>query len=624
MRMRTHIGLVLTVLLWVSVGAKAQQDVYSWRIGVKGGIATNSNAITYPQSLRSYFYGIQVQPRLSPSFSMRLDLNKSFFNSRTLQHDSRMLLAVVYTFDNDLIISERATVAPYIALGGGYANYSAKYVELSIKNSDWVAAGEVGVKFRVSDRININLFSSLQYALNNANFSSFGGGGLTQQFGVSTHINFRLRKSDFKAPSYFVGKEHEVFNPVPDQRSILTVQPDTLLVAAAGVNDPSTDSTRIAAVDSLDGTLQEAQADTIAPSTVDSSRFEASIRIGDGDARFTDGSDEPTMADRLQLGAARSISDPLRVDQSNRAVTDTARPQVQQPIPAQPTPSTVVVVQSPAQQAPVSQPVTPAPDERPSDTTQPSQSTPSNINIDLQYPPQQPRTVAPVVGVPIPVSTAKSAPQTSTLQDSVMLEMLKTLRVMQSQLTGSTGNQPLTNADATNQQLVRELVKAQAESNQILKDRIKQLEGQPNHPTPAPTPVNVIVNQKETKVIEKPEVAPASPTAIPSGSKFMDVYFPVNQWSISADQRDILAYLAKTVNQDTSTILIISGFADNLGEDGYNVKISKFRAEAVYNYLKSRGVSEQRLKLQYHGKKFATGPSNMDDRKVEIEIMTRP
>ena len=227
--MRSFIISIATLLL-LTFSVLAQQDVYKWKVGVSGGLLTEGNKITYPNAITSYFYGVQAQFGMSPSFSGRVELTKSYLDKRPLHHDSRLILGVVYNFDNHRILSERAKVAPYLMLGGGYSSYTRSYAELAITNGDWNAAGEIGVKFRMSDRFDLNLFSSLHYPINSLNFIRFGAGGLVQRFGLALNLNMGLRKSKFNAPSYYIGRDHEVFNPTPAKRSLLVAK-DTVPAA---------------------------------------------------------------------------------------------------------------------------------------------------------------------------------------------------------------------------------------------------------------------------------------------------------------------------------------------------------------------------------------------------------
>lgn len=72
----------------------------------------------------------------------------------------------------------------------------------------------------------------------------------------------------------------------------------------------------------------------------------------------------------------------------------------------------------------------------------------------------------------------------------------------------------------------------------------------------------------------------------------------------------------------------ISGFTDVIGPDGYNMDLSKRRAQRVINYLKEKGISEQRLQLTYFGKQNPIADNTSEqgrqqNRRVEFQILEK-
>lgn len=72
----------------------------------------------------------------------------------------------------------------------------------------------------------------------------------------------------------------------------------------------------------------------------------------------------------------------------------------------------------------------------------------------------------------------------------------------------------------------------------------------------------------------------------------------------------------------------ISGHTDIVGPDAYNIELSKRRAQRVIDYLKSKGISEERLKLTYHGKSDPVAENTSEEgrhqnRRVEFEILEK-
>lgn len=72
----------------------------------------------------------------------------------------------------------------------------------------------------------------------------------------------------------------------------------------------------------------------------------------------------------------------------------------------------------------------------------------------------------------------------------------------------------------------------------------------------------------------------------------------------------------------------ISGHTDVVGPDGYNLNLSKRRAQNVINHLTSKGIAADRLKLTYFGKEQPIADNETDEgrhqnRRVEFQILEK-
>ena len=77
--------------------------------------------------------------------------------------------------------------------------------------------------------------------------------------------------------------------------------------------------------------------------------------------------------------------------------------------------------------------------------------------------------------------------------------------------------------------------------------------------------------------------------------------------------------------KNTPIHIIVKGHTDNVGNADYNMKLSKARAEAVYNYLLEAGVDKSHLTYEYYGmtRPIATNDTpegQLMNRRVEFEI----
>ncbi len=101
------------------------------------------------------------------------------------------------------------------------------------------------------------------------------------------------------------------------------------------------------------------------------------------------------------------------------------------------------------------------------------------------------------------------------------------------------------------------------------------------------------------------------------------VVFQIGKSKLSNEARVNLGMLAEVIKQgDASTTYTITGYADKgTGSKAVNQRLSKARAEAVYNCLvKEFGVNKSQLKIDYKG-----GVENMfyDDPRMSRAVITR-
>ena len=104
------------------------------------------------------------------------------------------------------------------------------------------------------------------------------------------------------------------------------------------------------------------------------------------------------------------------------------------------------------------------------------------------------------------------------------------------------------------------------------------------------------------------------------------VYFETGKAVLKSESYPALDEVVKVMEEDPRYILKISGHTDNVGSDTANMKLSKDRAQAVEQYLESKGLDAKRFRVEGFG---ATRPvaSNSTDagkaqnRRVEFSII---
>lgn len=93
-------------------------------------------------------------------------------------------------------------------------------------------------------------------------------------------------------------------------------------------------------------------------------------------------------------------------------------------------------------------------------------------------------------------------------------------------------------------------------------------------------------------------------------------------------KKESYPYIDKIVRlmKNVPIYVVIKGHTDNRGSEEYNMKLSKERAEAVYNYMISAGVDKGHLKYEFYGMSRpiadnATPEGRVINRRVEFEIV---
>ncbi|MXO91321.1 OmpA family protein [Pontixanthobacter aquaemixtae] len=104
------------------------------------------------------------------------------------------------------------------------------------------------------------------------------------------------------------------------------------------------------------------------------------------------------------------------------------------------------------------------------------------------------------------------------------------------------------------------------------------------------------------------------------------VTFDVNSYTIKPAFRTTLDSVSNSLVQYPDSLIDVYGHTDSSGSDAYNQRLSEQRAEAVANYMSSRGVSSARIRWQGFGETApiadnATAQGRALNRRVEIKII---
>jgi peptidoglycan-associated lipoprotein len=86
------------------------------------------------------------------------------------------------------------------------------------------------------------------------------------------------------------------------------------------------------------------------------------------------------------------------------------------------------------------------------------------------------------------------------------------------------------------------------------------------------------------------------------------IHFEFDQFTLSAEAREILAGNAAFLRANPGQRIVIEGHTDERGSDEYNLALGERRARAALNYLVSLGIAAERLTLLSYGEERPLAP----------------
>lgn len=142
----------------------------------------------------------------------------------------------------------------------------------------------------------------------------------------------------------------------------------------------------------------------------------------------------------------------------------------------------------------------------------------------------------------------------------------------------------------------------------------------PPEPTPAPTPEvdeTVIEEEVSGPVTETLSTEPVT-SELPEDLMVLnqrgyleDTFFDTDRFDLTPEARGVLAKNANWMLKYPSVLVLVEGHCDERNTREYNLALGERRANAVRDYLKSLGVSGDRVRTISYGEErpFALGQS---------------
>ena len=103
------------------------------------------------------------------------------------------------------------------------------------------------------------------------------------------------------------------------------------------------------------------------------------------------------------------------------------------------------------------------------------------------------------------------------------------------------------------------------------------------------------------------------------------ILFDVNRADLKDFSRAELAKLATILNKYDDTNILLAGHTDSTGSDEYNLRLSRWRAQSVSDYLSIQNVNPERFTVDGYGKSDPiasndTAVGRSQNRRVEVAI----
>ena len=166
-------------------------------------------------------------------------------------------------------------------------------------------------------------------------------------------------------------------------------------------------------------------------------------------------------------------------------------------------------------------------------------------------------------------------------------------------------------------------------------------------PDKAAAPCDLVTRATVAPVPVAAAPAPAPVAAVPAAPPRViekitlntDVLFAFNRAELTPAGEQKLNELAKSAQNAQVDKVVLTGHADRIGSEDYNQKLSEDRAQAVADYLASKGVDRSRLQVEAKGETQSVtgeqcknmGPENnknqkliaclQPDRRVDAELL---
>jgi peptidoglycan-associated lipoprotein len=98
-----------------------------------------------------------------------------------------------------------------------------------------------------------------------------------------------------------------------------------------------------------------------------------------------------------------------------------------------------------------------------------------------------------------------------------------------------------------------------------------------------------------------------------AGDILKDVNFAFDSSALAADAQGVLRANAQYLSENSGVSVIIEGHCDERGTNEYNMALGERRARAVYDFLRTLGISGDRMSTISYGEEIPLDPRSTED-----------
>lgn len=99
------------------------------------------------------------------------------------------------------------------------------------------------------------------------------------------------------------------------------------------------------------------------------------------------------------------------------------------------------------------------------------------------------------------------------------------------------------------------------------------------------------------------ELDPDDPMRLPAAQKYI-VYFYYDQYALTSSAFNTIDQVVQRLRENKNLRVHLKGHTDMSGSEQYNSPLSKKRAQMVFDYMNTRGISVERMIISSYGKKY--------------------